>query len=221
MRDNPKRVVVANAPTTLGSKARKQVAYALESSSAMIPLLNERERQISRAEVEFKDRKYAREAQALMGAVVQVCVVDERYPAFGVVCAGDSALGEQCGSVADFVKGANAKIAKLPQNPQSSHSPTAIPRILKEDNQGDFKQSASLSLRADSGGVAKQGAAAASLVIHTKTAKQARSHKAAPLLQGARVVISQSSCELMREGIYTAVIERVDLIAARIYVQIP
>ena len=221
MRDNPKRVVVANAPTTLGSKARKQVAYALESSSAMIPLLNERERQISRAEVEFKDRKYAREAQALMGAVVQVCVVDERYPAFGVVCAGDSALGEQCGSVADFVKGANAKFANLPQNPQSSHSPTAIPRILKEDNQGDFKQSASLSLRADSGGVAKQGAAAASLVIHTKTAKQARSHKAAPLLQGARVVISQSSCELMREGIYTAVIERVDLIAARIYVQIP
>ena len=221
MRDNPKRVVVANAPTTLGDKTRKQIAYVLESSSAMIPLLNERERQISRAEAEFKDRKYAREAQALIGAVVQVCVVDERYPAFGVVCAGDSALGEQCGSVADFVKGANAKFANLPQNPQSSHSPTAIPRILKEDNQGDFKQSASLSLRADSGGVAKQGAAAASLVIHTKTTKQAQSPKAAPLLQGARVVISQSSCELMREGIYTAAIERVDLIAARIYVQIP
>ncbi|ETD27613.1 RNB domain-containing ribonuclease [Helicobacter canis] len=167
MRDNPKRVVMANAPTTLGGKARKQVAYVLESSSAMIPLLNERERQIARAEVEFKDRKYAREAQALIGAVVQVCVVDERYPALGVVCAGDS--------------------------------------------KGDFKQSAFSSLRADNGGVA----------IHTKTAKQVRSPKAAPLLQGARVVISQSSCELMREGIYTAVIERVDLIAARIYVQIP
>ena len=259
MRDNPKRVVVANAPTTLGDKTRKQIAYVLESSSAMIPLLNERERQISRAEAEFKDRKYAREAQALIGAVVQVCVVDERYPALGVV-AEDSALGEQCGSVADFlkkhrlsasgipcfVKGTNAKFANLPQNersevslenPQSSHSPTAkqatavqgeaaagffrIPRILKEDNQGDFKQSAPSSLRADKIGAAKQGAAAASLVIHTKTTTQAQSPKAAPLLQGARVVISQSSCELMREGIYTAAIERVDLIAARIYVQIP
>ncbi len=46
---------------------------------------------------------------------------------------GDSALGERCGSVADFVKGTNAKFANLPQNPQSSHSPTAIPRILEED----------------------------------------------------------------------------------------
>ncbi len=45
--------------------------------------------------------------------------------------AGDSALGEQCGSVADFVKGTTAKVANLPQNkrsevslenPQSSHS---------------------------------------------------------------------------------------------------
>ena len=50
----------------------------------------------------------------------------------------DSVLGEQCGSVADFVKGTNAKFANLPQNPQSSHSPTAIPRILEKDNQGKY-----------------------------------------------------------------------------------
>lgn len=41
------------------------------------------------------------------------------------------------------------------------------------------------------------------------------------LLQGARVVITQAPCELMRDELYTAVIERVDLIAAKIYVQIP
>ncbi|ETD25777.1 MqnA/MqnD/SBP family protein [Helicobacter canis] len=69
---------------------------------------------------------------------------------------GDSALGEQCGSVANFtketsptasgvpcfVKGTTAKVANLPQSLQSSHSPTAIPRILKENNQaesGKFK----------------------------------------------------------------------------------
>ena len=47
----------------------------------------------------------------------------------------DSALGEQCGSVVDFVKGTNAKFANLPQNPQSSHSPTANLRILEEEKQ--------------------------------------------------------------------------------------
>ena len=60
----------------------------------------------------------------------------------------DSASGEQCGSVADFVKGTNAKFANLPQNPQSSHSPTANLRIREEENQ------ASLSSRADEVGVA-------------------------------------------------------------------
>ena len=63
---------------------------------------------------------------------------------------GDWALGEQCGSVADFVKGTNTKFANLSQNkrsevslenPQSSHSPTANPRIL-EDNQGGFTKQA-------------------------------------------------------------------------------
>ena len=61
----------------------------------------------------------------------------------------DSALGEQCGSVADFVKGTTAKVANLPQNPQSSHSPTAIPRILEEESQANQS-----SLRADEIGAA-------------------------------------------------------------------
>ena len=46
----------------------------------------------------------------------------------------DSALGEQCGSVGVFAEGTNAKFANLPQKRQSSHSPTAIPRILEEEN---------------------------------------------------------------------------------------
>ena len=76
---------------------------------------------------------------------------------------GDSVLGEQCGSVANFtketsptasgvpcfVKGTTTKVAKLPQSLQSSHSPTAIPRILEEYNRGGFEKSALLSLRAD------------------------------------------------------------------------
>ena len=50
----------------------------------------------------------------------------------------DSALGEQCGSVAKIVKGTTAKVANLPQSLQSSHSPTASPRIL-EENQSSLR----------------------------------------------------------------------------------
>ena len=46
----------------------------------------------------------------------------------------DSALGRQCGSIALFAKGTNAKFANLSQKAQSSHSPTAIPRILEEES---------------------------------------------------------------------------------------
>ena len=60
----------------------------------------------------------------------------------------DSALGEQCGSIASFVKGTNAKFANLPQKTQSNHSPTATPRILEKEKQ------ASLSLQALEKGIA-------------------------------------------------------------------
>ena len=60
----------------------------------------------------------------------------------------DSALGRQCGSIALFAKGTNAKFANLSQKAQSSHSPTAIPRILEEES------GVSPSLRADEIGAA-------------------------------------------------------------------
>ena len=80
----------------------------------------------------------------------------------------DSALGEQCGSVAKitketsptasgvpcFVKGTTAKVANLPQFLQSSHSPTAIPRILEEEKGAECEKSASSSSRADEIGAA-------------------------------------------------------------------
>ncbi|STO97085.1 hypothetical protein [Helicobacter canis] len=76
---------------------------------------------------------------------------------FRIDSRGDSALGEQCGSVANFVKGTIAKIANLPQSLQSSHSPTAKqatavqgeaaagffrnPRILEEEKQAECEKS--------------------------------------------------------------------------------
>ncbi|STO97118.1 putative small multidrug resistance protein [Helicobacter canis] len=61
-------------------------------------------------------------------AVVGILLIN-----FGEVSDEDSVLGEQCGSVANFVKGTTDKVANLPQSLQSSHSPTAIPRILEEE----------------------------------------------------------------------------------------
>ena len=66
------------------------------------------------------------------------------YSTFTLMDSMDSALGEQCGSVADFVKGTNAKFANLPQNPQSSHSPTANLRILEEEKQAGRENAISL-----------------------------------------------------------------------------
>ena len=113
-----------------------------------------------------------------LGAVVQVDSRGIRARCGGVEIVGgsveflldsgvrDSALGEQCGSVADFVKGTTAKVANLPQNPQSNHSPTAIPRILEEENQAgsetqtelesNFLDSSSPSLRDTAPAVARQ-----------------------------------------------------------------
>ena len=72
----------------------------------------------------------------------------------------DSVLGEQCGSVGVFAEGTNAKFANLPQKRQSSHSPTAIPRILGEEKRADNEKTAESektlqsSSRADEIGVA-------------------------------------------------------------------
>ena len=89
-----------------------------------------------------------------LGAVVQVDSRGIRARCGGVEIVGgsveflldsgvvDSALGEQFDKIENFVKGTTAKVANLPQNPQSSHSPTATPRILEKENQGECEKSA-------------------------------------------------------------------------------
>lgn len=80
----------------LSPKTLKLLAYLLESTSAMIPLLNDKERDIAKAEAEFRDRKYARFALRLLESsadevpsqadvALRVRIIDERYPALGVI----------------------------------------------------------------------------------------------------------------------------------------
>ena len=96
----------------------------------------------------YSDESYARElsqrALEQAGRFSWGACAGEIYSAFShALGKQDSALGEQCGSVAKIVKGTTAKVANLPQSLQSSHSPTAIPRILEEN------QANQLSLRVD------------------------------------------------------------------------
>ena len=133
----------------------------------------------------YSDESYARElsqrALEQAGRFSWGACAGEMYSAFShALGKQDSASGEQCGSVADFtketsptasgvpcfVKGTTAKVANLPQNPQSSHSPTATPRILEEESQAEsktqtelesnFLDSSSPSLRDTAPAVARQ-----------------------------------------------------------------
>ena len=80
----------------------------------------------------------------------------------------DSALGEQCGSVANFVKGTTAKVANLPQSLQSSHSPTATPRIPEEEKQAKSKNKTGLESNFLDSSSPSSRAAQSGVAIHKK-----------------------------------------------------
>ena len=60
-------------------------------------------------------------------------VIDSHHLLQGLLV--DSVLGEQFDKIENFVKGTDRESANLPQNFQNLQSPTAIPRILEEENQ--------------------------------------------------------------------------------------
>ena len=76
-------------PIHLTQKAQRQIAFILESSNAIIPIINEQERKIAKMEMYFKDRKYVRFAQKHIGEKLLVRVVDEKYPA---MCVAESLI---------------------------------------------------------------------------------------------------------------------------------
>ena len=62
-------------------------------------------------------------------------VIDSHHLLQGLLV--DSVLGEQFDKIENFVKGTDRESANLPQNFQNLQSPTAIPRILEEENQAE------------------------------------------------------------------------------------
>ena len=165
----------------------------------------------------YSDESYAKElsqrALEQAGRFSWGACAREMYNAFShALGKQDSALGEQCGSVADFtketsptasgvpcfVKGTTAKVANLPQNPQSSHSPTATPRILEEESQAEsktqtelesnFLDSSSPSLRDTAPAVARQSNSAQAESNQINGARKACNLESVALGLGAKGV---------------------------------
>lgn len=81
---------------------------------------------------------------ALGAEVVIYGVEADRKLAEEIIASIDSALGEQCGSVVDFVEGTTTKVANLCHKAQGPHSSTANPRILEEKSQAQGKNQTTL-----------------------------------------------------------------------------
>ena len=132
----------------------------------------------SRLESKFAKELWANEITLLGYYIAQINIATTYHER--LIALGDSASGEQCGSVVDFVKGTNAKFANLPQNPQSSHSPTANLRILEEESQASQSSS-----RADTPSPSLRGDTIAE-AIHTKAQKLDSSNEAKNLNEQAK-----------------------------------
>lgn len=65
----------------------RHINFVLDSIAVATPLLNDAERKITKCEMGFKDRKYARSALKMLRANEEICIriIDERYPAIAVV----------------------------------------------------------------------------------------------------------------------------------------
>ncbi|RDU52503.1 ribonuclease R family protein [Helicobacter sp. MIT 01-3238] len=78
-----------NLSSSLPNQKNKEIArhinFTLESIRIATPLLNDAERGIAKCEMCFKDRKYARSAQKWQGESIYIRIIDERFPAIGVV----------------------------------------------------------------------------------------------------------------------------------------
>ena len=72
----------------------RHINFVLDSILVATPLLNEAERRITKCEMGFKDRKYARSALNILkeNEEIEICIriIDERYPAIAVVESSDT-----------------------------------------------------------------------------------------------------------------------------------
>lgn len=94
----------------------RHINFTLESIRIATPLLNDAERGIAKCEMCFKDRKYARSAQKWQGESIYIRIIDERFPAIGVVDFAESS--EEAND-----KSSKAKSSKTKSSETKSHTP--------------------------------------------------------------------------------------------------
>lgn len=106
----------ATLPNQKNKEIARHINFTLESIRIATPLLNDAERAIAKCEMCFKDRKYARSAQKWQGESIYIRIIDERFPAIGVVDFAESS--EEAND-----KSSKAKSSKAKSSETKSHTP--------------------------------------------------------------------------------------------------
>lgn len=122
--------------SSLPNKKNKEIArhinFTLETIRIATPLLNDAERGIAKCEMCFKDRKYARSAQKWQGESIYIRIIDERFPAIGVVDFAESS--EEANDKSSKAKSSKAKSSEIksPTPPTQATQSTQLARAAQQ-----------------------------------------------------------------------------------------
>lgn len=115
---------LATLPSQKNKEIARHINFTLESIRIATPLLNDAEREIAKCEMCFKDRKYARSAQKWQGESIYIRIVDERFPAIGVVDFAESSE-ESSQTKSSKIKSSTSATLTQPTQTLPLHTPNA------------------------------------------------------------------------------------------------
>lgn len=123
---------LSSLPNQKNKEITRHINFTLESIRIATPLLNEAERGIAKCEMCFKDRKYARSAQKWQGESIYIRIIDERFPAIGVVDFAESS--EEANDKSSKAKSSKAKSGetKSPTPPTQATQSTQLARAAQQ-----------------------------------------------------------------------------------------
>ena len=122
----------ATLPNQKNKEITRHINFTLESIRIATPLLNDAERAIAKCEMCFKDRKYARSAQKWQGESIYIRIIDERFPAIGVVDFAESS--EEANDKSSKAKSSKAKSGetKSPTPPTQTTQSTQLAHATQQ-----------------------------------------------------------------------------------------
>lgn len=123
---------LSSLPNKKNKEITRHINFTLESIRIATPLLNDAERGIAKCEMCFKDRKYARSAQKWQGESIYIRIIDERFPAIGVVDFAESS--EEANDKSSKAKSSKAKSCEIksPTLPTQATQSTQIAHATQQ-----------------------------------------------------------------------------------------